>query len=76
MIGYGGSSSEPPCTMIECWYLTVLPTIMTIPQAKFDAITKGATNLDWNNRATDLGQYNYLSLKFPGLFYEAPTDEL
>lgn len=76
MIGYGGSDSEPNCTMIWCWYLTVLPTVMTIPQAKFDAITKGATGLDWNNRATDLGLGNSLAVKFPGLFYVAPSDEL
>ena len=31
MVGYGGTDSEPNCTRIWCWYLTVLPTVMTIP---------------------------------------------
>ena len=77
MIGYGGSDSEPTCDQIRCWYLTVLPTPMTIPQAKFDALTSKATGLEWNNRATNLGDPDtYLQFKFPGLFYTAPTDEL
>lgn len=39
MVGYGGSDTEPTCENIICWYLTDLPTVLTIPQAKFDALT-------------------------------------
>ena len=77
MVGYGGSDSEPSCDMIRCWYLTVLPTPMTIPQAKFEALTSEATGLAWNNRATDLGDPDlYIQFKNEGLFYTAPADEL
>ena len=77
MAGYGGSDSEPSCDMIRCWYITVIPSPLTIPQAKYDELTKNATGLAWNNRATDLGDPDtYLQFKFPGLFYTAPTDEL
>ena len=77
MIGYGGSDTQPNCEQIYCWYLVDLPTVMTIPQAKYDALTKGATGLDWNNRATNQGADNPLKVKFPGLLYTAPsTDEL
>ena len=31
MMGYGGSDSEPTCDMTRCWYITILPTAMTIP---------------------------------------------
>ena len=76
MVGYGGSDSQPTCEMIWCWYIAMFAEPLTIPQAKFDALTKGATGLDWNNRAVDLGMKNYLTVKFPGLLYVAPTDEL
>lgn len=75
MVGYGGTDSEPNCTRIWCWYLTVLPTVMTIPQAKFDALK--APGVEFNNRAVDLGLHpNALAVKMEGLFYQAPTDEL
>lgn len=76
MLGYGGSDSEPSCEMVHCWYLAVFPTPLTIPQAKFDALTKEATGLDWNNRATNLGADQMIKVKFPGILYTAPSEEL
>lgn len=31
MTGYGGTDTEPNCSGIQCWYITYLPTPMTIP---------------------------------------------